>query len=65
MRQMVRSAIIELAEPDQTVLRLRDIEQLSAAEVSARTGLTVPAVKARVHRARRQLRYRLNRYFLG
>jgi hypothetical protein len=25
----------------------------------------VPAVKARLHRARRQLRDRLNRYFLG
>jgi RNA polymerase sigma-70 factor, ECF subfamily len=65
MKRMVQAAIAELAEPDQTVLRLRDIEQLSTAEVSARTGLTAPAVKARLHRARHQLRDRLNRYFLG
>jgi RNA polymerase sigma-70 factor, ECF subfamily len=65
MRRFIRAAIAELAEPDQTVLRLRDIEQLTAVEVGARTGLTVPAVKARLHRARHQLRDRLNRYFLG
>lgn len=65
MRRIIRAAIAELAEPDQTVLRLRDIEQFTAAEVGAQTGLTVPAVKARLHRARHQLRDRLNRYFLG
>jgi RNA polymerase sigma-70 factor (ECF subfamily) len=65
MRRIVQAAIAELAEPDQTVLRLRDVEQLTAAEVSARTGLTIPAVKARLHRARHQLRERLNRYFLS
>jgi RNA polymerase sigma-70 factor (ECF subfamily) len=65
MKRLIRAAIADLPEPDQTVLRLRDIEQLSATEVSARTGLTVPAVKARLHRARHQLRNRLNGYFLG
>jgi RNA polymerase sigma-70 factor, ECF subfamily len=65
MKRMVRTAIGELAEPDHNTLRLRDIEQLATAEVSARTGLTAPAVKARLHRARHQLRDRLNRYFLG
>jgi RNA polymerase sigma-70 factor (ECF subfamily) len=65
MRRLIRAAIAQLPEPDQTVLRLRDIEELSAAEVSARTGLTVPAVKARLHRARGRLRQQLNSYFLG
>lgn len=64
MRARIRAAVAELPEPDQTVLRLRDIEQYSAAEVSARTGLTIPAVKARLHRARTRLRERLNDYFL-
>jgi RNA polymerase sigma-70 factor (ECF subfamily) len=64
MKRIVRAAVQELPEPEQTVLRLRDIEQLSAAEVSARTGLTVPALKARLHRARRRLREQLNHYFL-
>jgi len=65
MRRLIRRAIGELAEPDQTVLRLRDIEDLSTAEVSARTGLTAAAVKARLHRGRGRLRERLNDYFLG
>jgi RNA polymerase sigma-70 factor (ECF subfamily) len=65
MKRMIRAAVAELPEPDQTVFRLRDIDQLPAAEVSARTGLTVPAVKARLHRSRARLRQSLNAYFLG
>ncbi len=65
MKRTIRSAIAELPEPDQTVLRLRDIEQLSAAETAEQTGLTVAAVKARLHRARARLRERLNLYFLA
>lgn len=64
MRRTIRAAVAELPEPDQTVLRLRDIEQLSAAETAERTGLTVAAVKARLHRARNRLRGLLNAYFL-
>ena len=64
-KRLIQAAVHDLPEPDRTVLRLRDIEQLPAAEVSTRTGLTVPAVKARLHRARRQLQARLNQYFLG
>lgn len=64
MRRFIRNAIAELPEPDQTILRLRDIEELPASTVSACTGLTVPAVKARLHRARARLRARLNGYFL-
>lgn len=37
-------------------LILRDIQQLTAAEVAARLGLTEEAVKSRLHRARRLLR---------
>ena len=65
MKRLLRAAVAELPEPDQTVLRLRDIEGLPAAEVSERTGLTVAAVKARLHRARGRLRERLNSYFLS
>lgn len=64
MKQKIRSAVAELPEPDQTVLRLRDIEQCSAVETAAQTGLTVSAVKARLHRARARLRQRLSSYFL-
>jgi len=61
----IQSAVDELPEPERTVLRLRDIEQCSAKEVSDRLGLTVPAVKARLHRARVALRERLNEYLLN
>lgn len=64
MKQKIRAAVAELPEPDQSVLRLRDIELFSAAETAERTGLTVAAVKARLHRARARLRERLNSYFL-
>ncbi|MCC2671384.1 MAG: polymerase sigma factor, sigma-70 family [Armatimonadetes bacterium] len=65
MRRMIRAAVAELPEPEQTVLRLRDIEQYSAAETAERTGLTIPAVKARLHRARGRLRERLNAYLFA
>jgi len=65
LKQKIREALAELPEPDQTVLRLRDIDQYSAAETAEKTGLTVAAVKARLHRARARLRERLNLYFLA
>jgi RNA polymerase sigma-70 factor (ECF subfamily) len=45
------------------VFVMRDIEGLSNSDVAERLRLTVPAVKSRLHRARLQLRDRLNRYF--
>jgi RNA polymerase sigma-70 factor (ECF subfamily) len=63
VKRAIYDALARLPEPDQTVLRLRDIEELSANEVSERTGLTVAAVKSRLHRARKTLRERLNEYF--
>jgi RNA polymerase sigma-70 factor (ECF subfamily) len=63
IKQLIYAALATIPEPDQTVLRLRDIEELPASEVSVRTGLTVPAVKSRLHRARKALREQLNQYF--
>jgi RNA polymerase sigma-70 factor (ECF subfamily) len=65
MRRLIRAAVAELPEPDQTVLRLRDIEELSTSQVSALTGLTEAAVKARLHRARRRLRACLDHYLVA
>lgn len=45
------------------VFRLRDLEERSNAEVAAMMGLTIAAVKSRLHRARLFLRNRLGRYF--
>jgi RNA polymerase sigma-70 factor (ECF subfamily) len=52
-------AIAALDRPYREVLLLRDVEGLSAAEVAGVTGLSVPAVKTRLHRARARLRERL------
>ena len=46
-----------------TVFLLRDVEGLSTEETADALGLSIPAVKSRLLRARLQLRERLNRYF--
>jgi RNA polymerase sigma-70 factor (ECF subfamily) len=46
-----------------TVFVLRDVEGLSTEETADMLGLSVPAVKSRLLRARLQLRERLARYF--
>jgi RNA polymerase sigma-70 factor (ECF subfamily) len=52
-------AIATLPRGYREVLLLRDVEGLSAAEVARVTGLGVPAVKTRLHRARARLRTKL------
>lgn len=63
MRQVLDEAIDELPEVYRVVFVMRDIEQLPAAEVAEILGLSVPAVKSRLHRARMYLRNHLSRYF--
>jgi RNA polymerase sigma-70 factor (ECF subfamily) len=62
-REVMEEGIQRLPEELRTVFLLRDIEQLSNAEVGEVLGLSVAAVKSRLHRARIALRERLNRYF--
>jgi len=45
------------------VFALRDVEELSTEETAETLGLSIPAVKSRLLRARLQLRERLSRYF--
>lgn len=56
LRDAIELALATLPELDRQVLLLRDLEGYSAAEVAGRTGLTVPAVKTRLHRARVAMR---------
>lgn len=49
-------AIAALDRPYREVVLLRDVEGLSAAEVARVTGLSVAAVKTRLHRARGRIR---------
>jgi RNA polymerase sigma-70 factor (ECF subfamily) len=63
MREILSSVIDEL-EPDyRTVFVLRDIEELSTEETADALGISVPAVKSRLLRARLKLRQKLDRYF--
>ena len=52
-------AIGELEEANREVLLLRDVEGLTAPEVASVLGISVDAVKSRLHRARVQVRARL------
>jgi RNA polymerase sigma-70 factor (ECF subfamily) len=52
-------AIDELEEGSREVLLLRDVEGLTAPEVASVLGISVDAVKSRLHRARVQVRARL------
>jgi RNA polymerase sigma-70 factor (ECF subfamily) len=60
--QMIRKFTDELSEKYRVVFVLSDIEGLSNEETAKILGMTVPAVKSRLHRARLCLRERLSRY---
>jgi len=55
----IHQALAHLSEIDRRILLLRDVDGLTAAEVADVTGLSVPAVKTRLHRARVMARRRL------
>jgi RNA polymerase sigma-70 factor (ECF subfamily) len=62
-RQEMDRAIAELPETLRSTFILRDIQGLSGAETAEVLGITVQAVKTRLHRARLWLRDRLSAYF--
>jgi len=55
-RVVVRECIERLPKSYRTVLMLRDIEELDTDETAAALGISVSAVKTRLHRARQALR---------
>ena len=61
--EILAEGLSRLPDELREVFVMRDIEELSNSDVADRLQLTVPAVKSRLHRARLQLRDRLNRYF--
>ena len=63
--EQVRAAIDQLPEPYRVAVLLRDVEELPMAEVMQETGLTEPALKSRLHRARLALREALLPYLKG
>jgi RNA polymerase sigma-70 factor, ECF subfamily len=63
LREILSKAVDSLALPYRTVFALRDIDELSTEETAVALGLSVPAVKSRLLRARLQLRDKLTRFF--
>src|SRR5271168_1478951 len=61
--QILDEAVEGLRPAFRTVFVLRDIEELSTEETAEALGISVPAVKSRLLRARLQLREKLTRFF--
>lgn len=61
----MQQAIDALAEPYRTTVLLADVEEMSMEEIAEAMGVTVPAVKSRLHRARLALRKALLPYLKG
>jgi len=64
-RERMDEAIEALPLDQRTVLVLRDVNGFPAAEVAEVLGISVPAVKSRLHRARVQVRDQLAPYLAG
>ncbi len=62
-REILTREMDRLPENEREVFVLRDIMEQSNDQVSKELGITVAAVKSRLHRARVHLRDRVNRYF--
>ena len=63
LAEILDKAVDSLKPSFRTVFVLRDIEELSTEDTAETLGISVPAVKSRLLRARLQLRERLTRYF--
>jgi RNA polymerase sigma-70 factor (ECF subfamily) len=59
LREHIARALHSLPEIYRETFILRDVQQLSAADCAAVLGITVPAVKVRLHRARLMMREEL------
>jgi RNA polymerase sigma-70 factor (ECF subfamily) len=64
-REVLRQTLAILPAEYRTVVALRDLQGLSNEEVAEILGLTVAAVKSRLHRGRLALRGKLASYFGG
>jgi len=63
LKEILGKTIQGLPASFRTVFVLRDVEGLSTEETADALGLSIPAVKSRLLRARLQLRERLNKFF--
>ncbi len=62
-KEVIWKAINKLQEKERIVFILRDVQGLSNEEVSEILGISIPAVKTRLHHSRLFLRKKLSNYF--
>ena len=63
LRENLEQAIEKLPEDYRAVFLLRDVDGLSNKEVADIMGISIPAVKSRLHRSRMMLRRRLRKIY--
>jgi len=62
LRRVIEAAIDELPPDYRTALVLHDVEGMSNPDIAEALGVSLPAVKSRVHRSRLLVRKRLSEY---
>lgn len=62
LREALETAIDELPADYRTALVMHDVEGLSNPDIAETLGISLPAVKSRIHRSRLYLRKRLSEY---
>lgn len=63
LRDIIQNSINRLPEQYRAVFVLRDVDGMSNQEVGEILGLSIPAVKSRLHRSRLMLRKKLQRHY--
>jgi RNA polymerase sigma-70 factor (ECF subfamily) len=65
MKELLNAAIASLPPEYRSVLELRDVQELRGSEVAKQLGISLAAMKSRLHRARALLRQRLDAALMG
>jgi RNA polymerase sigma-70 factor (ECF subfamily) len=65
MKQLLQQAVARLAPEFRAVYQLRDLDELPGDEVAAMLGISIAAMKSRLHRARSMLREHIDAAMLG
>jgi RNA polymerase sigma-70 factor (ECF subfamily) len=62
LRRRIESAVNSLPQDLRAIFILRDVGEMSTEETASKLGVSIPAAKTRLHRARRALRESLGDY---
>jgi len=65
MKQLLQNAVAQLEPEFRAVYQLRDLDELPGDEVAAMLGISLAAMKSRLHRARTMLRESIEAAMLG